>query len=87
MKKSKARDSILSMSWGDDYEGEYIDPIWPPKIITSPDTGFELRNSIQIPTTDKHELLQDTKEPAFDTKINQPLFMPSLSLEDVATNA
>ena len=63
------------MSNDDDIKGGHTDPIMSLVLTTSPD--LNPRTKMKLSSTIETELSQETTEPAFGTKIIQPIFLPS----------
>ena len=83
MKRSKDEDFILSMSYEDNIDREYTDPIPSPVFTTSLDSNP--RTEVKLSFAVEIELPQDTAKLSFGTKISQSVFTPSPSPEKALT--
>ena len=87
LKKSKAQESIFTMSEGDDDEGEHTNPILSPDLTTSLNISPEPRIEVQVPTVAEPKPLQEIGAHAFGTNIEQTTFdTPSPALATAASN-
>ena len=84
LKKTKAQESMFSVSEGKDIEGEYVDLI--PALDLTTSSNLNLRTEVRSSSAIEVKIPQESTKPIYGTNISQPVFMPSPSLEAATTS-